>query len=383
MSKYLALVLVILLSACGGSGDSAAPESTSTTTPASTNDRAVRIESSTITAGTFEEIIELTGSVEATDDAVLSARTSGTITRITDLGKRVGRGYIAAQLDSGLSNAALVQAQAQLESAEASFRLAEDVYNRQEPLFADSIISALEFEQVRTQMNQARAQLNQARGLVAQAEEQVAYTRVTAPFSGTVEEHFAEQGEQVSPGMPILRIVNSNLLKINAGVPERFADDIEVGSPARVSFSAYGIPPMEASVDFVGKAIRSNSRTFPIEISIRNIDGKLKPEMIASVQLERNRLADAIVVPQGAVVRDEEGLSVFVVNRTGDNPVAEKRSVRTGPSFEGKIVITEGVSVGEELITAGMNDVSSGDRVQVVNADGTIAEDAANDAIAS
>lgn len=372
--RYTFIGLLVLAAACSNPDQEDGASSTPAPTEMGVGDRAVRVETVTVATGSFEEIIELTGSVEAVDDAILSARSSGTVIRITELGRRVGQGYLAAQLDGGLSNASLLQAQAQLESAEANYSLAQDIYNRQEPLFADSIISALEFEQVRTQLNQAKAQVNQTKGMVAQAEEGAAYANVVAPFSGTIEEHFVEKGEQVNPGTPVVRIVNSRRLKIAAGVPERYAEDIEVGSKARISFKAYGIAPVEATVDFVGRAIRSNSRTFPIELTVSNDDDKLKPEMIATVNLERTTFENVIVVPQSAIVRDESGASVYVVDRSGSIPVAEKRIVKVGPSYSGRIVVESGITVGDELITAGMNDVSPGDRVELVNQSETIAE---------
>lgn len=374
MKAPLLLALIVSVSACGGSDSAEDVQAPPASEQSLSNQRAVRIQTRQVAFQPFDEIIELTGSVEALDDAVLSARTSGTVESLVPLGRSVSTGSVVARLDAGLSDAALQQAQAQLESAEASFELAEDVYKRQEPLFRDSIISALEFEQVRTQRNQAQAQYNQAKGFLAQAEEQHAYTRVVSPFSGTVEDHMVEKGEQVSPGTPIARVVNSRRLKVTAGVPERFAGDIERGSPATISFSTYGIDPIEASVGFVGKAIRSNSRTFPIEIEISNSDGQLKPEMIASIRLVRNQLDEAIVAPLSAVVRDETGTSVFVVNRSGSQPVAEKRVVKSGPSFNGMVVIEEGLNIGDELIVAGMNDVSPGDPVEAIQSSEAISQ---------
>ena len=375
MKAPLLLAVVLTLAACSGSDDPAQENEQATASSTKTS-QAIRVQTKLVASEPFEEIIELTGTVEALDDAVLSARTSGTVVSLVPLGKSISAGYLAARLDAGLSDAGLLQAQAQLESAEANYLLAEDVFKRQEPLYSDSIISALEFEQVRTQLNQARAQLNQAKGMVAQAEEQLAYSTVVAPFSGTIEEHFVEKGEQVSPGTPMVRIVNSRRLKIAAGVPERFAGDIELGSKARVSFSSYGMTPIDATVSFVGKAIRSDSRTFPIEIEIANTDGKLKPEMIANVHLVRNHFDEAIVVPQSAIVRDETGVSVFIVDRSGANPVAAKRDIVSGPSFGGKVVIESGLDINDELIVAGMNDVSPGDMVQPTNESQTIAQDA-------
>src|SRR5690606_5815600 len=138
--------------------------------------------------------------------------------------------------------------------------LAADNLKRQEPLYRDSVISALEFENVRAGHNQAQAQLSQAKAALAQAQQQLRNTSVTAPFSGVVEERLVEKGEQVMPGTPVVRIVNTNLVKITAGVPERYAGDIEIGTPVQVDLASAGIGKRNGRVSFVGSAIDPQSR---------------------------------------------------------------------------------------------------------------------------
>src|SRR5690606_12454683 len=126
---------------------------------------------------------------------------AGTVISLVPLGARVGAGQAVAQLDPGTVRAAVEQAEAQLAAAQAAFDLAEDNLKRQEPLYRDSVISALEYQNVRAQYNQAQAQVNQARAGLSQAQEALKNTRVVTPWSGTVEAHFVETGEQVMPGM--------------------------------------------------------------------------------------------------------------------------------------------------------------------------------------
>ncbi len=329
--------------------------------------RSVRVETQPVTPTDFTEVIELTGSVEANNDATVSAQTAGTVEYLLPLGATAPRGAIIARINAGLTDAAVEQASAQVASATAQMNLARETYQRQEPLYRDSVISVLEFETVRTQLNQAEAQLQQAEGLLRQVQEQARYTRVTAPFSGRIEQHFVEVGEQTAPGMPIVRIVNTNTVKITTGVPERYAGDISEGSTVEVQFNTYGVDPISGIVSFAGSAIERSSRTFPIEIQVSNRKGQLKPEMIGKVLLTRAQLTDVVVVPLQAIIRDENGTNVFVAENDGPQRVAVRRTVVVGPTYSGRAVIHEGLSPGDELVVSGQNLLTPGDRLDVLS----------------
>ena len=376
-SILFSTALALTIAACGSNSEQTTTEGDSVPTAETSSNsaeaqratRVIRVESMVLSSQDFDDVIEVTGTVDADHDATLSARTAGTLVQLKSLGTNVGAGYLVAQIDPGLANAALDQATAQLDVAAAQLELTDDLFQRQEPLFRDSIISPVEFQQVRTQLSQARAQHSQAEALVKQAQEQVNLTMITAPFSGVVESHFVEQGEQVSPGVPVVRIVNTRLVRVTAGVPERYAGEIETGSFVRLRFNSYGVAEKTARVTFVGSAIDKASRTLPIEIEVDNRDGQLKPEMIADVFVTRSSVSDAVVIPQSAVLRDEQGSSVYVVDRSGANPTAERRIVMLGDSYGGKVVVVSGLQAGDELITVGANSVAPGDVVETVTGD--------------
>ncbi len=367
------LAFTLALAGCAGSDNAEAPPEEPAASPSSR--RIVRVETILVEPTTFVDVVEITGAIDTSDDATLSAQTAGTVRALAPLGESVVKGQTVARLDPSLARAAVEQARALVETAQAQFAFAEDTYRRQEPLYRDSIISALEFENIRTRKNQAEAQLNQAKAALAQAEEQLGYTRITAPFAGIVEAHLVEVGEQVMPGTPVARVVNTKKVKVAAGVPERYALDIRSGASVEVGFNAYGIPRRSARVSFVGSVINPSNRTFPIEILLDNADGSLKPEMIAEVYVTRKRLEDRLVVPQTAVLLDENGTSLFVVERTPDGPIARRRAVTLGPSYGRRTVISEGLNPGDEVIVVGQSKVTDGDVVEIVSSSPDLAAD--------
>jgi len=360
---YAALLITIsLLYGC------TAPEASAPTdnTAQAASKRRVRVEVLRVEPSRFVEWIDLTGTVIAEQDATLSAQASGTVEYLAPLGQRVEAGTVVARLDQTLAQAALRQAEAQLASARAAYELALDNFKRQEPLFRDSIISALEFENVRAQRNQAEAQLRLAEAAVEQARKQLAHTVIRAPFSGTVEARFVNPGEQIALGQPVIRLVSLRQIKVRAGVPERYARDVRPGTPVQLTFQAYGLAPRNARITFVGNAIDPANRTFPIEVTLDNPDSQIKPEMVVRVRLARQTLDSVVVVPLAAIVRSETGTGVFVVDSTGEGPMARFRSVRLGPSADGLVVVNEGLKAGESVVVLGQNNLADGDLLEIL-----------------
>lgn len=345
----LAVLLAGTLAFAGGCSDGeASSDNTSTDGRAP---QASQVETLVLQPTSFTDVIEVSGGVEALDDATLSAQTAGTVTMLADLGARIAEGEPVARINAD-------QAQAAVEQARARYELAQDRFERQQPLYRDSIISALEFEQVRSERNQARAALQQAK-------KRLENTRVDAPFTGTVEEQFVQAGEQAAPGMQVARLVNTRRVRVTAGVPERYANDIQKGTPVQVDARQYGAGVRIAEVTFAGNTIDPDSRTFAIEATLPNEAGTLKPAMSVTLRVTRATLDDAIVIPRTAVIRDETGTHAYVVERTDTTAVARNRDLTLGPSTGDQIVVESGLSAGDEVITVGQSDVSPGAPVAV------------------
>lgn len=354
------LAFALLLAGCG---DADAPEAG---TPAETAGRTLPVEVIPVEPTTFERTLQTTGTIEAPDDATLSAEAAGTLRTLVPLGTAVARGQVVAQVDASLAQAQLAQAEAQREAARAQLALAEDQFRRQEQLFQDEIISALEFENVRSQQASGRAQLAQTEAAVAQAQEQVRRTRIVAPFSGFVEEHLAERGEQVNPGSPVVRVVGSRTVRARTGVPERYAGQVRIGTPVLIAPQAAGMAPRRATVSFVGQAVNPDTRTFPIEVQLDNPDGTLKPQMIVRATITLDTLDDVLTVPLAAVVRDESGATLVVADERDGRATARVVPVRLGPSADGRVVVEDGLTPGALVVIEGQTTLGDGDGIEVV-----------------
>ena len=353
--------LVLLLAGCVGQGSDV-----DLPVHLEGSDNDARVETLVLAPDTFDDVIEITGSVESLDDAVLSAESAGAVRMLARLGARVAAGTVVARLDQRLAQHVLEQAEAAVENAEAVLALAQDNHDRLAPLFRDSIVSALEFHEARTRLQQAYASARQSRAQRAQAEEQLNYTLIRAPFAGTVEEHRVMVGERVGPGTPVIRIIDTRRVKVTIGVPESYAGDIEVGTRIELDVPALGDLRKNGSVTFAGNTINPNNRTFSIEAEVDNRDGRLKPEMIANVLISRQRIENVLIIPRIALVRDEDGTGVFVADRSGDLPVAVRRLVRLGATYAERVIVENGLVEGDEVIVLGHNSVTEGAPVEIV-----------------
>jgi RND family efflux transporter MFP subunit len=341
---------VALLAACG----SAQADGTEDAETAETFVRVINVEVAPVTTETFVEEIRLTSVAMANRDVMIEAEESGASREFfVDRGDLVEEGAAIAKIDDRI----LV---AQVDQARAANELAAATWERRERLWEeDQVGSEIAYLEARFAAEQAAAALELL-------EERLARTVIRAPFSGVLDERHVDVGSMVGPGKTIGRLVDLDPIKVFAGVPERYAPDVMVGAWADIIFPALGGQVRREQIRYVGAAVNPQSRTFPIEVELGNASGAVKPQMVANMSVARQRVDGAIVVPQDALVRVEEGFVLFVAVDRDGQMVAEARAVVRGPTRRNLVVVEEGVEPGEQLIVVGQKSVADGDRVNIV-----------------
>jgi len=320
--------------------------------------RLMPVETVTMVNGDFEDFIRLSGTVEAIDDATISSESSGRILSISNRGDQVRRGDVIARLDDRVIRA-------QYNASQTAYELAEDTFTRLESLYADSIISTQDFRSARAQRDQAKAQLELTN-------KQLLDSQIEAAFDGRVEERFVSTGELVGPGQPVVRLVNSDNVRVLAGIPERFSGEITEGSEVEVNISALGVDPIESRISYAGNVIDPDTRTYTVEVELNNPEGVIKPDMIVELQVKRSTLQNVLIIPRTAVLRDEDGASVFVSRTENGNKYAELVNVNTGMSSGPVIQIVSGLEEGDEVVVSGMRSLSIGDQLNVVQTESSL-----------
>jgi len=288
----------------------------------------------------FERFIELQAAVEAEDMVGASSETGGRITSLlAKEGQYVKKGALIATTDLETVNK-------QIAELDKSLELAVDVFNRQKRLWDQNIGSELQFLQAKNSKERLEASLETVK-------HQLTKGNVYAPISGIVEVVVTKSGEMAMPGAPIVQILNTSRVKIAADVPEKFLRNVRQGEMMTVKIPALDIEK-KGRVSMVGRTINAANRTFKVEVNLSNSNGLLKPNLLATMLLNDFSEKNAITVPLELVQQEVSGKDYVFVKKEGEEgAMAEKIYVTTGESYDGNIIILEGLKGGEEIIVSG------------------------------
>ncbi len=316
--------------------------------------KVVNVEVQVVEPGEFTSFVEIIAEVEAMNDVEVSAQESGVLEAFyLEKGTPVNRGQKIAKIDDRVLRA-------QVEEEAAAARLAAWRYERQRQLWEEQKIgSELTYQEAKH-----NARLQQAR--LERLEARLDRTIIRAPITGIFDARYVDVGEFVNVGTRVARFIEVTRVKIVGGVPERYAPVVQPGGSARITLEVIPDRPFTGVISYVGGAVDPDNRTFPIEVLMDNPDLVVKPQMIASVEIATERRPDALVIPQNAVIRTEDGYQVFVAVEEDGQLFARPRAVRLGPSYADRTVIDSGIRAGERVIVRGQQLVEAGDRIRIV-----------------
>lgn len=297
----------------------------------------------------FNHYLEIQGDVDTKENILIQPEFSGTLTSLNvKAGQRVSKGQILGRIDdAGMSQ--------QLASLENQYALAKTSFERQKNLWAKKIGSEIQFLQAQTQMISAQ------KG-VAQMRAQLSKTVICAPFSGTIDEVFAERGQVVAPSQQgLMRIVNLGNMYVSTTVPESYIGKLKVGTEVDVFLKSLG-KTYKGKVRQVGNFINPNNRSFGIEVGVPNPENLLRPNQVANLKIMDYSNKKAIVVPTNVVQEDgEKNKFVFIVaNSNGKTGTAKKVLVEIGKSSDNVTEIVSGLSANDIIVTEGVNSISEG-----------------------
>ncbi|MEM6347992.1 MAG: efflux RND transporter periplasmic adaptor subunit [Bacteroidota bacterium] len=298
----------------------------------------------------FDHFVNVQGTVEAKNMVNVSPQSSGRITRIyVRKGQSVRRGQLLAQLDTSIMASSLAEIRTQLD-------LANIMFEKQERLWEQEIGTEVQYLT-------AKSQVESLERRIATLREQMSLSRVTSPISGTVEEVMPKEGEVAMPGMPAFRIVNPTDLSLVANLAESYVPFVRRGDLVKVNFPNMG-KNYDAKVTVVGQSIDPLARTFSIEVKLPN-DPILKANMFGEISINDRTEEEAIVVPQNLIQKSEVGQFVFVASESEGQWKAVRKTIETGLSYDGEVIIENGLAAGDKLITTGFKGLSDGQIIEL------------------
>jgi len=282
------------------------------------------------------------GTVEATNQATVSAQTSGRVAEILyDVDDFVEAGAVIMRFTDTEQRAALRRAEAARAEAEARFTAADSEFKRVENMFQNQTVSRARYDQARAELDAATARLDAARSSIVAAQQQLDYTVVRAPYAGIVSARHVRVGELVQPGQPLMSGLSLALLRVNVDVPQSLIDPIrKIGA----AFVYAGDERIAAeSLTFFPVADPATN-TFRVRVILPEGSATLYPGTFVKVGFvvgEEQRL----LVPTHAIVRRSELSAVYVV----DGPHVALRQVRLGRAYGDRTEILAGLSAGEAV----------------------------------
>lgn len=317
----------------------------------------VLVNTVTTKTETINHFSKFQGIIKTDQNMILYPEFSGRVAKIfVEEGDVVKKGQALAKIDDGgLYN--------ELKLVESQAKLAKTIYERQSKLWNDKIGSEIQYLEAKTNYE---IQNNRLKSIT----ESLAKTTITAPFSGTIDEIFIEEGNLVSPPMMpdqgnAFRIINLNELYVESVIPESFIGKIKKGAEVQVE-----IPVLNKSFNSTIKhsvsSINELSRTFKIEVSVPKNDLDLIPNLNVEVNVLDYTNSQAILVPESIVSEDSDNNKFLF---TVLNNKAKKTIVETGYTQNGMIEITIGLDVNEIVINEGGRIVKDGQNVKIFNED--------------
>jgi membrane fusion protein (multidrug efflux system) len=296
----------------------------------------------------LQDILVLPGETEAWQDVRLSAEKSGSVEWIgPQEGAEVAKGELLAKID-------VSSLKAGLDRAEAAYDLTDALYQRRKRLSERKIINLEALDHSKTDRAVAKGNLEQAR---------VEFERgfVRSPIDGRVNRLFADEGEFINRGEPLVDLVNVDKIEVNLNVPELDVRFFRPGQEARIRVDAFPEKGWKGVVAFVAFKADPATRTFPVKVLADNPGQEIRPGMIVRVALVRRVIPDAMMAPLFALV-DKGGERLLFVEEEG---VARARTVKVGVINGDRIQILEGLEAGDRLIVKGQTEVEEGMKVQV------------------
>ena len=302
----------------------------------------------------FSSYFTATGTVEALQDVFISPEVNGQISTIPVIrGDRVKKGDLLIRLNTNVT-------QNSIDEVRTSLELATVVFEKQEQLWEKNIGSEIQYLEAKNGKESFEARL-------ATLQSQLDMSSIRAPFEGVIDDIMVKPGEMASPGMQLIRLVNLDEMRITARVSESFMNAIEEGDTVELGFSSYPDLSLKRPISRVGTVIDPDTRTFRVEILVRNPVQQLKPNMLSSVRIRDYSDPDALTVPSIILKEDFNGTFLFRLKESGSAQTAEKVYVETGRTVQDVTKITGGLNVGDQVIVDGYSIISDGESVRVTN----------------
>jgi len=324
---------------------------------------------------------DFVGRVEAIDRVSVQARVTGYLEAILFTeGDFVKKGDPLYQIERGLFQAAVEQAQGTLERSKAAKTLTQIQLQRAEELLARNAGTAVARDQALAADQQAEGQILSDQANLDTANINLGYTDIRAPISGKISKSNITVGNVVGPSSGVLTVIVSQdpmyvtfpvsqreFLNLQASGKQVNPEDIEI----RIRFANGVTYNQVGTISFVDVMVDRATDTVLVRAKMPNPDGVLVDGQLVTVTVQANQPRERVTIPQAALIADQQGIYVFIV----EDGKAVARRVKTGGEDGPDIIVNDGLKGGEQVVVEGLQSIRPGQPVQATPAPASLKTD--------
>ena len=313
--------------------------------------RKVAVVVTPMTPSIFNNYIDVQGKIDLDEVVNAIPETPGIISAIlVHQGQYVRKGQVVAtlraeQVDRGISE------------LDQQISFAKLLYDKQKRLWDQEIGTEIQLLQAK---NNYDGLLKKKQTILTQKNT----FNVTSPINGVVDAIDATVGQSYSNPMsaPVIKIINTSKLKVQADIPENYSSIVRTGSNCMVVFTDIN-DSLVTRVNYVEKSINPVTRTYSAYIPLPT-NSKYQPNMSAQVKIATYQNASAFVLPFSLIQKTDKGNYVYVADAQNK---AKLLPVQLGNSYQNKVEIVSGLALGDKVITSGYEELNEGDLLQFDN----------------
>jgi len=355
---YYGLVAGILLAAVGA-GIMVKGHSKS----AAIIEEATLVRTAVVGAAVAAQSYTYSGEVKGRFESQLSFQVGGKIVkRNVQLGSVVHAGDVLMEIDAKDVKQTVNSNSAQVDSAEAQLRLAENNLNRYQKLYEHRAISQAQLDQYQSAYDVAVAVARQASAQYVQGSNQLDYSVLYADKAGVVSSITAEAGQVVAAGQSVITIVQDGEREVEISIPENRIDELRKAQQLKVTFWALPAVSVDGVIREIAPMADTVSRTYKVRVSLLNPPQEVKLGMTSTVTVDNmGNQQVAAYIPLAAIYQHGDTPGVWVVN----NESVTLRPIKIGAFGDGKVQVLEGLQNGDVIVTAGVHKLKEGQKVRI------------------
>jgi RND family efflux transporter MFP subunit len=314
--------------------------------------------------------LTLPGNLQAYNTAPIFARVSGYVKMwAKDIGARVKRGEVLAEIDTPEVDQQIEQARADLANAEAAYKQSQSTAGRWENLLKIGAVSRQDAEEKTSDLAVRTAVVKSAQANLDRLLTMKTFAHIVAPFDGVVTERTVDIGNLVNAGasgggLPLFTIADTHKIRVYVRVPQNYSAQISGRLQGKLTLPEYPRETFPAQLVSTSNAISNQSNTLLVQLEAQNADGRLKAGGYAQVSLDLPMTEENLSLPVSTLLFRADGLSVATVD---DNGRVQLKPVTISADLGTTVEINSGISPSDRVIDSPPDSLRSGDSVRVAS----------------